>query len=83
MASSTPLQSSELIDCARANGEKGIEVAASRCGYGDDLATFEEQLRQACQAIGVEINSFNDLINHKRQDERAGVIIAPDSPTQL
>ncbi|WP_013321669.1 hypothetical protein [Gloeothece verrucosa] len=83
MTSPTPLKGSELIDCARANGNQGLEIAASRSGYGDDLAAFEEELRQACQAIGVDINGFDDLINHKRDSERPGVIIAPDTPSQL
>ena len=31
MSSSTPLQGSELIDCARANMKQGIEVTAKSC----------------------------------------------------
>ncbi|ACK71594.1 conserved hypothetical protein [Gloeothece citriformis PCC 7424] len=83
MASSAPLKGSELIDCARANGEQGIEVAAYRCGYGNDLARFEQQLREAGQHIGVEINGFDDLVNNRQGNEQRGVVIAPDTPSQL
>ena len=82
MATSPPLHDSELIDCARANGSKGIQLAAQRCGYGEDLAAFEQALHQAGKQIGVEIQGFQDLITDQRQQE-SGVEIAPDNPTQL
>lgn len=82
MASETPLKGSELIDCARANGEQEIEVVAQRCGYGNDIATFERELQKAGEHIGVEIKSFHDLVAPKEENE-VGVIIAPDSPTEL
>lgn len=82
MASSAPLQGTDLIDCAKANATKGIEVAAQRCGYGEDLATFEHELKQAGNYIGVEIHSFNDLIASQSEQE-PGIEVSPDSPTQL
>lgn len=83
MASSAPLRGSELIDCARANRSKGIEVAATRCGY-DDLAVFERELHLAGAGIGVEINSFEDL-NHpdSTRNQDNGVTVEPDTPSQL
>lgn len=79
MASSAPLQGSELIDCARANGNKGIAIAAQRCGYGDDLAIFEQELKKAGEAIGVEIQSFDDLIDTpKEKDRETGIEVAPE-----
>lgn len=84
MAASTPLQGTELIDCARANGREGLEAAAYHCGYGDDLATFEAALKQACDQIGVDINSFGDLTKTSQiQAQVLGEIVAPNSPTQL
>ena len=82
MTSSAPLRGTDLIDCAKANATKGIEVAAQRCGYGKDLATFEHELKKAGDYIGVEIHSFNDLITSQPQQE-PGIEIAPESPTQL
>jgi hypothetical protein len=79
---SSALRGSELIDCARANGSKGINVAAERCGYGTDLTAFEQEIRRAGDALGISIESFEDLITDRRSDE-SGVEIAPDSPTQL
>lgn len=84
MASSAPLHGSELIDCARANASKGIEVASQRCGYGDDLSTFERELKKACDSIGVEIENFQDLAEDRTESKKEqGVEIAPDTPTQL
>lgn len=86
MASTTPLKGSELIDCAKANAELGTEVACERCGYGDDLDTFGQQLKQACQDIGVEIESIEDLITDTRQSlfQPPDVVeIGPDTPSQL
>lgn len=83
MTSSAPLQGTDLIDCARANATKGIEVAAQRCGYGEDLPTFEHELSKAGDYIGVEIHSFDDLITDQTNRGESGVEIAPDTPTQL
>lgn len=82
MASSAPLHGTDLIDCARANASKGIEIAADRCGYGQDLDTFEQELQKAGDHIGVEIQGFQDLITDSRTED-PGVEIAPDTPTQL
>ncbi len=61
MASSTPLQGLDLVDCAKANSTLGVAVAAERCGYGNDTARFEEELTQACEDIGIHIQGFNNL----------------------
>jgi len=83
MASSLPLQGSELIDCARANGNQGIEAAAERCGYGGDLAMFEQALRKAGDSIGVNIRGFDDLADHPHEEHEPGIEIAPETPTRL
>lgn len=82
MTSSAPLKGTDLIDCARANAKKGIEVTAQRCGYGNDLATFERELQLAGNHIGVEIHSFDDLI-HTGRTQQAGVEVGPDSLSEL
>jgi hypothetical protein len=84
MASPTPLKGLELVDCARANAKQGIETAAHLCGYGDDLNTFSQELKLACDGMGVTVNELSDLITD--QDElinREGEIIAPDTATEL
>lgn len=85
MAATTPLKGLELVDCARANAKQGIETAAHLCGYGADLNTFKQALKQACQTMGVEFHELSDLITD--QDRLLvlgeGEIVAPDSPSQL
>ena len=82
MASTAPLTGSELIDCARANGPKGVEVAASRCGY-DNVPAFETALQKAGEHIGIEINSFEDLISPPDDRQESGVEVAPESLGEL
>ncbi|MBD2124164.1 hypothetical protein [Trichocoleus sp. FACHB-262] len=84
MASPTPLKGTDLIDCAKANAKQGVETAAHLCGYGSDLNTFERELHQACQDIGVNINELSDLITDQQQlIQFAGNEVAPDSPSSL
>lgn len=59
-------------------------MAAQRCGYSEDLATFEQELKKAGDHIGVEISSFNDLTkNQLKSDSGLGIEVAPESSTQL
>ena len=84
MASPTPLKDTDLIDCAKANAKDGIETAAYLCGYGDDINTFERELKQACDRIGVKYKELGDLITD--QDtivNLGGIEIAPDTPSDL
>ncbi len=84
MASSTRLKGLELVDCARANAKQGIETAAKQCGYGDDLHTFSQELKQACTDMGVTFNELTDLITE--QDnliKTEGEIVAPETETIL
>lgn len=84
MASQTPLKGIELIDCAKANAEQGIETAADLCGYGKDLGTFSQELKQACQNIGVDIDELSDLITDQQTVMGdGGVEVAPDTPSNL
>ena len=82
MTSSAPLKGTDLIDCARANAKKGIEVTAQRCGYGSDLATFERELQKAGDHIGVEIHGFDDL-THSGEVKQAGEAVGPDTISEL
>ena len=77
----TPLYGTDLIDCARANAPFGIEVAAQRCGY-DDVNLFQQELIQACKAIGIDIQGFDDL-NKSSTVAEQGIDVAPESLDQF
>jgi hypothetical protein len=84
MASPTPLKGLELVDCARANAKQGIETAAELCGYGDNLNTFSQELKHACDGMNVKFNELTDLITE--QDnliKMEGEIVAPESESVL
>ena len=84
MASPTPLEDTDLIDCAKANAKEGIATAAHLCGYGEDINSFQQKLKQACDRIGVKYNELSDLITD--QDiiiDRGGIEVAPDTPSEL
>lgn len=84
MASPTPLKDLELVDCAKANAKQGIETAAQLCGYGDDLQTFSQELKKACDRMGVTFNELTDLIT--TQDaliQTEGEIVAPETESIL
>lgn len=84
MAASQPLTGIELIDCAKANAEQGVTVAAELCGYGQDIPRFQQALQQACHQIGVEISSLSDLITDQQMVlQTGGIEVAPDTPDDL
>ena len=84
MASQTPLKGIELVDCAKANAEQGVGTAAELCGYGEDVGMFSQELKQACQDIGVDIKELNDLItNQETVVGEGGIEVAPDTPSEL
>jgi len=60
---SDPLKGAELISCAKSIAIHGSEAAAKACGYGDDIAAFEESLDQACEEAGIHIQGLEDLVN--------------------
>ncbi|MGF1498851.1 MAG: hypothetical protein ACFB8W_18795 [Elainellaceae cyanobacterium] len=80
MSAPKPLQGAELISCAKANAKSGIVDAASLCGYGDDVTTFEQTLKETCDRMGVEIESLGNLVTEQQQViEQGRVEVAPDS----
>ena len=84
MTASKPLQDTDLVDCARANGAQGIETAAELCGYGTDLDAFEQALQQACDRMGITYDTFDDLLKPPTvMMQDFGEIVAPDTPGQL
>jgi hypothetical protein len=85
MASTTPLQGTELVDCARANAKQGIETAAYQCGYGNDLNKFARELRQACEAMNLQVKELNELITDQDMilELGTGEVIAPNTASEL
>ncbi|MBD2452876.1 hypothetical protein H6G80_02005 [Nostoc sp. FACHB-87] len=85
MPSAKPLCGTELVDCARANAKQGIETAAYQCGYGDDLNTFAQELRQACEQMNLQVKELSELITDQDMilEIGTGEIIAPDTASEL
>ncbi len=85
MASPTPLKGTDLVDCAKANAKQGIETAALQCGYGEDLNTFAQELKNACEEMNLQVSELNELITHQdmRLNMGNGEIVAPDTPSDL
>lgn len=84
MTSPTPLQGLDLIDCAKANANLGMQTAAKHCGYGENLSDFEQALKEAGKKMGIEINTLSDLITSQQlMKKRGGINISPDSASSL
>jgi hypothetical protein len=85
MASPTPLQGTELVDCARANAKQGIETAAHQCGYGDDINTFAQALKQACEQMNLQVKELSELITDQEMllQMGKGEVVAPDTASEL
>ena len=85
MSSPTPLQGTDLVDCARANAKQGIETAAYQCGYGQDLNTFAQELKQACEQMNLQVKELNELITDQEMILQMGTgeVVAPDTPSEL
>lgn len=85
MASPTPLQGTDLVDCARANAKQGIETAARQCGYGEDVNTFARELKQACEQMNLQVKELSQLITDQEMllQIGGGEVVAPDTSSEL
>jgi len=85
MASPTPLQGTDLVDCARANAKQGIKTAALQCGYGEDVNTFARELKQACEQMNLQVKELSELITDQEMllQIGSGEVVAPDTPSEL
>lgn len=84
MTAAKPLKDIELIDCARANATQGLETAAKLCGYGSDIETFQQALKDAFDAKGIKADDLTDLIAERPTIKpRIGIEVAPDSEADL
>ncbi|WP_250122450.1 hypothetical protein [Chroococcidiopsis sp. CCMEE 29] len=85
MTSPKPLQGTELVDCARANAKQGIETAAHQCGYGQDVNTFAQTLKQACEQMNLQVKELSELITDQEMllQLGSGEVVAPDTASEL
>lgn len=84
MAANQPLTGIDLIDCAKANASQGLAVATNLCGYGDDVSSFQQALKQAGKDMGVTLDELEDLITDQAVAKRSsGIEVAPDSLENL
>lgn len=83
MTSSSPLTGVILVDCAKANVENGVDVAARQCGYGDDVSAFQKALKSACAEMNIDLKEFADLSIDKRVNQRDGIEVYPDTTSDL
>ena len=82
--SNQPLTGTNLIDCARANAEHGIQMTADLCGYGEDISSFQQALKRAGNQMGLEIETLSDLIAYSQNlTGRHGIDVAPDTSSSL
>ncbi|PSO79506.1 MAG: hypothetical protein BRC45_15360 [Cyanobacteria bacterium QS_5_48_63] len=55
-----------------------------QCGYGEDVASFQQELKQACDKINVEIETLGDLVTEQDEiAENRGVEVAPETRRNL
>ncbi|MFM5897001.1 MAG: hypothetical protein ACKO8W_05750 [Dolichospermum sp.] len=85
MVSSQPLHDLELVNCARANANQGIETAAYQCGYGHNIHAFAQELRQACEKMNLQVRELKELITDQDMIFKlgSGEIIAPQTPSEF
>ncbi len=78
------LTGTNLIDCARANAEHGVKITASLCGYGEDIRSLQQALKQAGDQMGLKIETLSDLIaDSQNLTGRHGIDVAPDTTSSL
>lgn len=83
MSSKEKLAGLELIDCARANTERGLDAAAESCGYGSDIEAFQQAIGRACDDIGIDASTFAGIVDPSTATKTPGFVVAPDSTASL
>jgi len=64
--------------------QAGIEIASRQCGYGDDLNTFAQELKQACEQMNLQVKELSELIDQEMLLQLgSGEVVAPDTPSEL
>ena len=76
------LKGIELINCAKANAARGVTYAAKQSGYQENIHLFQQNLYQACEQIGVNIDNLQDLITDQ-QKIRKNINFQEISPDSL
>lgn len=62
LSGENPLQGKELINCARANVSKGVQQAATLCGFGSDIDRFRSALKETMEELEVSEESLQKLL---------------------
>lgn len=57
-----PLTGIILVSCVKANASAGMAATAQLCRYGEGIEQFTEALPVACQALGIQVSEFTDLL---------------------
>lgn len=84
MAAKQPLTGIELIDCAKANAQQGVEAAAKLCGYDNNTSDFQAALQKAGEDMGVKLDELDDLITDQSIAKRTPVMdVGPETTSQL
>ncbi|MFW6358219.1 MAG: hypothetical protein ACOC0N_03250 [Chroococcales cyanobacterium] len=84
MTADKPLSGTTLVDCAKANAKQGLEVAAKNCGYGNNIRAFQQELKQSCDRMGIEITELSDLITEREvRIHEDGIDVAPETGSRL
>ncbi len=61
LSGEAPLVGKELVNCAKGNAYTGLANTASLCGYASDVDSFVNNVRQAANEMGMEINDISSL----------------------
>lgn len=84
MAANQPLTGIELVDCAKANAQQGVQAAAKLCGYEDNISDFQSALHKAGEEMGVKLDEISDLITDQAIAKRTPVLdVGPETTSQL
>lgn len=84
MAAQKPLQGTELIECTQASARLGLNVVVEQCGYGTDVESFRENLKQACAQMGMDVRKLYEILTTQEAVGKfGGVEIYPSSESSL
>ena len=62
-----------------------LKPPAYQCGYGDDLNTFAQELKQACEQMNLQVKELTELITDQEMILQlgGGEVVAPDTASEL
>ena len=84
MSVQKPLQGTELIECTQASAKLGLKTVVEQCGYGTDVESFRENLKQASAQMGIDVHKLYEIITTQEAVGKfRGVEIYPSSESSL